>query len=156
MRLIRPVLAVVFSCSVLLAVPAPVEAQTSRAPEVQAAYDAGMKLLEEEKYEEAIVEFTKATADDTFAEAYLGQGDALRMLEDYGAAIQSYTRANNITQDLPRVHFGLAMCFKEQGQLEVGCRRTDRLSVLDILAIPELLGSGVKSPPSRKSHQGSQ
>ncbi|MCH8839310.1 MAG: tetratricopeptide repeat protein, partial [Planctomycetes bacterium] len=115
----RPVLSVVLTCCVLLALPAPVEAQISRDPAVQAAYDAGVKLLEEEKYEEAIVEFSKATDDDTFAEAFLGQGDALRMLEDYQAAIQSYTKARDRNQQLPRAHFGLGMCHKELGQYDL-------------------------------------
>ncbi len=113
----RQVLSVVLTCCVLLALPATVEAQfTSIAPEMQAAYDAGMKLLEEEKYEEAIDEFSKATADDTFAEAFLGQGDALRLLEDYQAAILSYTKARDRNPDLPRAHFGMGMCHVELRQ----------------------------------------
>ena len=113
----RQVLSVVLTCCVLLALPATVEAQfTSIAPEMQAAYDAGVKLLEEEKYEEAIVEFSKATADDTFAEAFLGQGDALRLLEDYQAAIDSYIKARDRNPDLPRAHFGMGVCHVELRQ----------------------------------------
>ena len=78
----RPVLSVVLPCCVLLALPAPVEAQISRSPDVGAAYVAGVKRLEEENYEEALVEFSKATDDDTFAEALLAHGDALRSLDD--------------------------------------------------------------------------
>ncbi len=127
---LRPVLSVMFSCCVLLGLSAPVEAQLSRDPEVQAAYDAGMKLLEEEKYEEAIVEFAKATADDTFAEAYLGQGEALRQLEDYKAAIQSYRKARDRNQNLPRANFGLAMCNKELGLLDLAM--SDFLNAIDL------------------------
>jgi len=117
---IRPILIVVLNCSVLLALSTPVEAQeTSRAPEIQAAYDAGLKLLEEENYEDAIVEFAKAATDDTFAEAYLGQGDALRALEDYGAAIQNYRKASDRNQNLSRAHFGMGMCHRERGELDL-------------------------------------
>src|SRR5262245_38430996 len=94
MELRKRVAFFVFALCAAAAVAAPVFAQapapTQRAAEIQAAYDAGMKFMEEEKYEEAMAEFTKATADDTFAEAYLGEGDALRKLEDYQAAIQAY------------------------------------------------------------------
>ena len=126
---IRLVLSIIFSCCVLLVLPEPAEAQLSRDPAVQTAYDAGVKLLEEEKYEDAIVEFAKATADDTFAEAYLGQGEALRLLEDYQAAIQSYTKARDRNQDLPRAHFGLGMCHKELGQLDLAMN--DFLNAID-------------------------
>lgn len=110
----------VVAFSAVCVVAAPVRAQApagevSRDPAVQAAYDAGVKLLAEEKYEDAITEFTTATADDTFAEAFLGLGDALRQLEDYQAAIQAYTGARDRNPRLARVHFGLGMCHKEQG-----------------------------------------
>ncbi len=130
MRFSKRVLSFVVTCCGLIAVQSPVTAQVSRDPTVQAAYDAGLKLLEEEKYEEAIVEFGKATADDTFAEAYLGEGDALRMLEDYQAAIQSYTKARDRDPSLARAHFGLGMCHKEQGDMNLAMN--DFMNAIDL------------------------
>lgn len=96
------------------------QGQATRDPAVQAAYDEGVRLLGEEKYEEAIIKFNEATqVDDTFAEAYLGQGDALRELEDYQAALQAYTKARDRNQQLARVHFGLGVCHKELGQYDL-------------------------------------
>jgi len=119
MGLSKRVLSFVLTCCALIAFQTPVTAQVSRDPSIQEAYDAGVKLLEEEKYEEAIAEFNKATVDDTFAEAYLGEGDALRLLKDYQAAIQSYTKARDRNPRLARVHFGLGMCNKELGRFDM-------------------------------------
>ena len=55
----------------------PAHAQLTRLPETEQAYNSGQKFLEEEKYEQAIDAFTKATQlDDSYAEAFLGLGEA--------------------------------------------------------------------------------
>ena len=112
--------AVLLALSVQLLLPGVGDAQVTRDPTAQAAYEEGMQLLDEEKYEDAIVKFNEATSiDDTFAEAYLGEGDALRELEDFQAALQSYTQARDRNQQLARVHFGLGVCHKETGQFDL-------------------------------------
>jgi tetratricopeptide (TPR) repeat protein len=130
MRFSKQVLSLLVICSALIAVQSPVTAQVTRDPTVLEAYDAGLQLLEEEKYEEAIAEFGKAAADDTFAEAFLGEGDALRMLEDYQAAIQSYTKARDRDPRLARAHFGLGICHKEQGDINLAMN--DFMNAIDL------------------------
>lgn len=130
MRFSKSVLSFLLTCCALLAWQPPVIAQVSRDPAVQEAYDTGKKLLEEEKYEEAVTAFSEATADDTFAEAFLGGGDALRMLEDYQAAIQSYTKARDRDQSLARAHFGMGMCHREMGDLSLAMN--DFMNAIDL------------------------
>ncbi len=120
MESLQHILRVVLSLLLLVAVSAVAEAQSTRDPAVQEAYDAGLELLGQENYDEAIVEFDKASAaDDTFAEAYLGRADALRAMEDYQGALQAYTAARDRSPDLSRVHFGMGMCHRELGQLDL-------------------------------------
>lgn len=120
MALSKRVLSFLLICCAAISFSATVLAQeVSRDPAIEEAYEAGVNLLQEEKYDEAIAEFTKATADETFAEAHVGIGDALRKLEDYQGALQAYTAARDRNQRLPRAHFGLGMCHKELGQYDL-------------------------------------
>ena len=118
-------------------------AQITRDPAAQAAFEEGLKLMEEEKYEDAITKFNEATlidGTDTFAEAFVGEGDALRELEDYQAALQAYTKARNTGMKLARIHFGLGMCHKELGQLDLAVN--DFTNALDLdRRDPEILAN---------------
>ncbi len=88
----------------------------TRNPEATAAYEEGMKLLEEEKWDDAIAAFTNAiNIDNTYAEAFFGRGEALRQLEDYQAALDSYKSATNIDPKLAKAFNGQAICERELG-----------------------------------------
>ena len=120
MRSMNNMLAALSALAVAFSLHVSAEAQVSRDPLVEQAYQEGLQLLQSEDYEGAIAKFTEATqVDDTFAEAFLGIGDALRELEDFQAALQAYTKARDRNQSLARVHFGLGMCHKELGQLDL-------------------------------------
>lgn len=78
-----------------------------RDPAVQAAFDNGVKLLGEKKFKEALSEFNKALqGDPTFAEAYIGKGDALTATEDFQSAVIAFSRAIEIDQNSLAAHNG--------------------------------------------------
>ena len=78
-----------------------------RDPGVQAAFDAGVKMLGEKNYKGALAEFNKALngtaefkGDPTFPEAHIGMGEALKALEDFQGAAVAFSR------DLSRSELG--------------------------------------------------
>jgi tetratricopeptide (TPR) repeat protein len=107
----------------LVAVPSLARAQeagTTLDPQVKEAYDQGVKLLEEEKWDEAITAFSKATAiDDTFAEGYLGRAEALRHQEDYTGAITAYNAARDRNPNLPQIYVGRGISYQETGVIDL-------------------------------------
>lgn len=123
----------VFGCmTVLLLCTSAVEAQLVRDPAAIEAYDAGTKLLGEEKWDDAITEFTKAVdIDKTYAEAYLGRGEALRELEDYSTAIQSYKSALDIDPKLAKAYNGRGVCYREAKLYDLALNDFDNAIQLD-------------------------
>lgn len=111
------IVVVMASVAAAVAAPAAVFAQAPaeggaptrfiRDPAVQAAFDNGMKLLGEKKFKEALADFNKALqADPTFAEAYIGKGDALTAIEDFQSAVIAFSRAIEIDQNSIAAHNG--------------------------------------------------
>jgi tetratricopeptide (TPR) repeat protein len=93
--------------------PAPTDA-LSRRPEVQAAYDEGMKLLGDKKYTEALAKFNEALrVDGSFAEAYIAKGDALKAIEAYQEAGTAYSRALEIDVNSAAAYNGRGECYME-------------------------------------------
>lgn len=93
-------------------------AQEQRTPEAETAYQAGLEQLEQENWEAALTAFSQAVEiDDTDVEALIGIGDALRGLEDYGSAQQSYMGALLLDDQLARAHYGQGVCFREMGDI---------------------------------------
>ena len=126
------ILNVVASALLLGVLIVPAEAQVTRDPQATAAYEEGAKLLEEEKWDDAIAAFTKATEiDNTFAEAFLGRADALRGLEDYSTALQSYRQAENINPKLPRIYLGRGICARELGDINLAISDFNNAMELD-------------------------
>jgi tetratricopeptide (TPR) repeat protein len=86
----------------LIAGSLPVFAQEAASGEgesrrMQPAYDAGVKALSEDNPKEALQHFNEAIAGDpTYIDAFIGKGDALSALEDYGAAIQAYSQIESL------------------------------------------------------------
>lgn len=113
-------LSVVTSVFLLAFLAMSVDAQTTRDPQAVAAYEEGTQLMEQEKWDEAISAFAKATEiDNTFAEAFLGRADALRELKDYSAALQFYRQAENIDPKLPGIYLGRGISYRELGQIDM-------------------------------------
>ena len=109
----------------------PVEAQLTRDPEVEAAYAAGVAAFESEDWEAAVVAFSNAVADETYAEAYLGLGDSLRELEDYSSALNAYRQAVTINPKMARGFLGRGIASRELGQLQLAHNDFDTASELD-------------------------
>ena len=66
----------------------------NRDPAAIAAWQAGVQLLGEKKFNEAIVEANKALAiDPTFPEAHVVKGDAAMGKEDFQGAVTAFTDA---------------------------------------------------------------
>jgi tetratricopeptide (TPR) repeat protein len=108
----------------LLAASLPAYAQEAASGEgevraMQAAYDAGVKALSENNPKEALVRFNEAIAGDRgYIEAYIGKGDALRMLEDYGAAIQTYSQIQDLGNMPPAALNGRGEAYLKTGTLD--------------------------------------
>ena len=95
-------------------------AQLQRDPDAVAAYQQGLKELKDEKYDDAVRLFDKATSlDDTYADAYSARGDALKELKDYATALQSYKRALDIDANMVSAYNGRGECYRELGQLDM-------------------------------------
>ncbi|MDZ4711364.1 MAG: hypothetical protein SGI89_03455 [bacterium] len=61
------------------------------------SYDAGVKLFEEMKYRESIVEFQKTVEENAdFGEAYMYMGRAFNLLQQYDLSINAYQKALGI------------------------------------------------------------
>lgn len=88
--------------------------------------DLGEKYLEEQNYEQAVVEFDKAIAIDPMnerayigkAEAYVGMGDYEQAAETYTAAIQSIPDGNEVWRTAEQFYSGYAQIYIEDGDLE--------------------------------------
>ncbi len=118
--------------SLLAASQTPANAQFVRDPEAIAAYEAGNELLEQEKWDEAIDQFTNATTlDPTFAEAFLGKGEALRELEDYQSAMTSYRSAIDIDPKLAKAFNGRGVCSRELGDINLALSDFSNATELD-------------------------
>lgn len=119
-------------CVVIVPARGQGEAAVSLDPQVKASYEEGLKLLEEEKYDEAIVAFAKATeVDPMFAPAYVGRGDALRAQEDYPAAANAYAMAIQRNDKLPKAFYGRAISQLEQGLTELAINDLNNAMDLD-------------------------
>lgn len=61
------------------------------------SYDAGVKLFQEMKYRESIVDFQKAIdVNPDFGEAYMNKGRAFTLLQQYDSSINNYQSALGI------------------------------------------------------------
>ena len=110
----------------------PAMAQFVRDLEATAAVEAGIQLLKQEDWNEAVESFSKAVEiDPTFPEAYVGIGDALRELEDYQGAINNYRQALDINPKLSRALYGRGVCWREQGDLNAAITDFDDANQLD-------------------------
>jgi len=113
---------IIFGCTaLLLASHSPTWAQfDQRDPAVVEAYEEGLRHMEAERWDEAFTAFSTAvSADDLFAEAHVGRGDALRQLEDYAGARTSYGRALQMNPDLARAYLGRGISNLELGQIDI-------------------------------------
>lgn len=101
--------------------PAQAQQATSRNPEAVAAYEEGVRALEAENWDDALAAFNKALEIDpnTFPQAYVGRGDALRNLKDYSGAITAYTAARDRDQRLASAYHGRGICYREIGQYDL-------------------------------------
>jgi len=114
MRLHKIFFGLVLSCSVLVVMPRAAVAQSLLINEAGTAYDEGVELLKQEKYEEAFARFSTATElNDIYAEAFFGKAEALRHLEDFEAALQSYSHAINLDEHMAAAYNGRGICYKE-------------------------------------------
>lgn len=94
--------------------------QLMRPQEALTAHEAGVKLLGEENYKEALAKFNEAIkADPTFPEAFVGKGDALRELEDYQSAANAYSQALNLDARSAAAFNGRGECFLELVQIDL-------------------------------------
>jgi tetratricopeptide (TPR) repeat protein len=126
------ILSVVASVLLLTIFIVPTHAQLSLDPQAEAAYKEGVKLLEEKKYDEAIVAFAKATEiDSTYADAFVGRGDALREQKDYSGAISAYRQALEINPKLPKAYYGRAVSELEVGMAELALSDLNNAMELD-------------------------
>ena len=79
----------------------------------------GVRLLGEKKYKEALVQFNLAiAADNTFPEAWLGKGDALKAQEDFQGAAGAYSQAIDRDPNLAAAFNGRGECMLELQQLD--------------------------------------
>lgn len=61
------------------------------------SYNAGVKLFQEMKYNDAITEFQKSVSENPdFGEAYMYMGRAYNLLQQYGLSIDAYQKALGI------------------------------------------------------------
>lgn len=119
----------------------PVQAQATRDPNATAAYEQGLKFMEEKKWDDAIAAFAKATEiDQTFAEAYVGRADALRELEDFTSALQVYRQAENLNQKLPGLYLGRGIAYREVGDINMAMSDFDNAMELD-RSNPEIMAN---------------
>jgi tetratricopeptide (TPR) repeat protein len=94
-----------------------------RDPGVQAAFDAGVKMLGEKNYKGALAEFNKALngtaefkGDPTFPEAHIGMGEALKALEDFQGAAVAFSRALEVDQNSAAAYNGRGEALLKVGQ----------------------------------------
>lgn len=94
---------------------APADAgELMRPQEALTAHAEGVRLLGEKKYNEALVQFNLAiAADNTFPEAWLGKGDALKAQEDFQDAAGAYTQAIDRDPNLAAAYNGRGECMLE-------------------------------------------
>jgi tetratricopeptide (TPR) repeat protein len=129
------ILSLVVGLSLLATLTSSAVAQTAEEsldPQVKEAYELGNKALEEEKWDEAIAAFTKATdIDNTFAEGYLGRAEALRHQEDYAGAITAYNSARDINPKIPQIYNGRGIAYRELGQFDLALNDFQNAMELD-------------------------
>lgn len=89
----------------------------NRDPAAIQAWQAGVQLLAEGKYNEAIVEANKALAiDPTFPEAHVIKGDAAIAKEDFAGAVTAFTDAMTFDQNSVAAYNGRGEALMEMGQ----------------------------------------
>ena len=98
-------------------------------PQAKSAFDTGTEQLQQGNWQEAITAFTAAISfDDSYSEAYLGRAEALRELEDYRSALDSYSDALNFLQGQQGARLGLltaqayngrGVCFRELSNFDL-------------------------------------
>jgi tetratricopeptide (TPR) repeat protein len=149
------ILSLVGSALLLGVFVVPAEAQLTRDPQATAAYEEGIKLLGEEKWDDAIAAFGKATdIDNTFAEAYVGRADALRELEDYSNALTLYRQAESINPKIPGIYLGRGICYREIGEINLALNDFNNAMELDrsnpevAANLGDLLANKVQDPTS--------
>ncbi len=83
------------------------------------ATNAGLKLLSEEKWQEALAQFNSAIlAEGAYPPAWFGKGEALREMEDYQSAASAYTKAIDLDQNLAAAFNGRGECMLELQQID--------------------------------------
>jgi tetratricopeptide (TPR) repeat protein len=96
-----------------------------RDPAVEEAYSRGRQLLTEEKPKEALAEFNKALqgtpefqGDSSFAEAWIGKGDALSAIEDYASAVSAFNQATQFGPNMPAAYNGRGEALLKTNQID--------------------------------------
>jgi tetratricopeptide (TPR) repeat protein len=98
---------------------APAPGQLMRDQTAVAAYEAGVKLLGENKSAEALARFNDALRiEPTWIEAYIGKGDALKAMEDYGAAVLAYSQVENFGTAPASAYNGRGEALLKMGRID--------------------------------------
>ena len=105
--------------AVLICVFLTVACGRSTAEKWQEQYDLGMRYLEEQNYEEAIVAFTAAIEiDPNQAVIYIGRGDAYAKYQDMEnhleLALADYSQALELDDSIPEAYLGMADVYVQQ------------------------------------------
>jgi len=113
--------------------PLPVPAGTPRAQAV-IAYNAGVKLLLDQRYAEAQAQFEAALAqDEALAEAHNNLAYSLRMqgAGNYDRALKHYNRALELKPDLAQAYMYRGVLFTQMGDMARARADHERLLTLD-------------------------
>jgi tetratricopeptide (TPR) repeat protein len=110
-------------------------AETYRDPVAEQAFKNGAQLLADKKYKESIGEFNKALdpnqhGDPSYVDALVGKAEALKELQDYQAAIASYSQAIQFNPQNVQALNGRGECNMEIGAVDVAS--ADFSSALDV------------------------
>jgi tetratricopeptide (TPR) repeat protein len=107
-------------------------------PGVQAAFDAGMNMLQEQNFKGALGEFNKAVngttefkGDPTFPEAFVGMGEALKALEDFQGASNAFSRAIELNPNSAAAYNGRGEALLKGGQADGAAQDFARALELD-------------------------
>ena len=112
--------AVLFSQSSIQAQEADATGEVMWPQEALTATEAGMQLLAEEKWREALAKFNEAIAiEGAYPVAWFGKGEALREMEDYQSAANAYSQAIDRDPSAAAAYNGRGECFLELQQVDL-------------------------------------